>query len=595
MNRTTVEALESRHLLSLAVAGPEIGIPGMSGADRGDFDMDVEPDGKVIVVCRTHEGRVLAVRYDADGRQSSNMIEIAPSGADVSVSVNDAGDAVVAYVRPRGVYFVRLSSDNVVSDPTRIAAGVVGVEPEFLDTAASIDPAGRFFVGWTRRTTPGDDAGDKVFARSFDAAGSPRDHSIEVLGESVSTGGANAGELDLAALPDGSGAAFSYVIRSNATSFVNYGHTTTGRVFQHKTIRGSGPDVSVYGDGGFALVYNHDVAGNGVFNNIGVRQLNANLSLRAQPLGIANQPTTRDRASIDTTADGGFVVAFRQRAGDADEIHLRLYDEHRKSQSVIVSQVPQGAATTGIKPVVGASDDLEAIEVAYQHPGAFGSAVNIRRAGVDGVEVINGQLFINSSDAGQDIRVSTGGGRIITTIDSVRRSVNQAGVTDIFINGHGGGDLVISNTPIPTHIDGGEGNDTVVSGSGDDRINGGDGDDILRGGDGHDRVFGDAGDDHLYGDLGHDRLYGLAGNDILLGDEGRDSLYGGADSDTLFGQSGNDHLDGESGTDDLHGGENDDLLISADSGRIDKVLGGAGFDTADADEVDVLVDVEVKQ
>ncbi|MFP4404643.1 Hint domain-containing protein [Rhodosalinus sp.] len=104
--------------------------------------------------------------------------------------------------------------------------------------------------------------------------------------------------------------------------------------------------------------------------------------------------------------------------------------------------------------------------------------------------------------------------------------------------------------PVPDndrdHVEGGTGNDTILTGDDDDTVLGGDGDDMI--------------------DLGIDD----------------DSAEGGAGNDTILGGEGNDTLIGGDGADLLEGGDDRDLFIGADAG--DVIAGGGGgddFDTLD--------------
>lgn len=81
---------------------------------------------------------------------------------------------------------------------------------------------------------------------------------------------------------------------------------------------------------------------------------------------------------------------------------------------------------------------------------------------------------------------------------------------------------------IPATIDAGAGNDSIVSGSGDDLIRGGSGNDWIDAGNGNNVVLGGA---------GHDLISAWSGRDILIGGTGCDIIWGGAGQDILIGGS----------------------------------------------------------
>jgi Ca2+-binding RTX toxin-like protein len=108
-------------------------------------------------------------------------------------------------------------------------------------------------------------------------------------------------------------------------------------------------------------------------------------------------------------------------------------------------------------------------------------------------------------------------------------------------------------------------------------------------------IFGQDGDDnlsvneangampavHLFGGNGNDILTGGSGNDLLFGQAGNDVLNGGGGSDLLFGGDGNDVMDGGTGNDQLFGGAGDDRMIWNPGGGTDLFEGGDGNDTAE--------------
>ena len=84
------------------------------------------------------------------------------------------------------------------------------------------------------------------------------------------------------------------------------------------------------------------------------------------------------------------------------------------------------------------------------------------------------------------------------------------------------------------NYEGGDANDTVISGGHDDFILGGAGNDSLISQGGADTLDGGYGSDLLDGGSGDDLLYGYDGNDTINGGAGSDSLIGGAGSDTYY-------------------------------------------------------------
>jgi Ca2+-binding RTX toxin-like protein len=155
-------------------------------------------------------------------------------------------------------------------------------------------------------------------------------------------------------------------------------------------------------------------------------------------------------------------------------------------------------------------------------------------------------------------------------------------------------DSIRNNTNVPTHADGGTGNDFVAGGSAND---------TLHGWTGSDRIYGGGGEDHIWGWTGANTIYGGDAKDTIQGGTGVDRIYGGAGRDEIFGAEGNDHLDGgadrdwligEDGNDSLWGGDGDDYVdgrwgndyvsggngadeLRGDDGS-DRVYGGPGYD-----------------
>jgi Ca2+-binding RTX toxin-like protein len=137
-------------------------------------------------------------------------------------------------------------------------------------------------------------------------------------------------------------------------------------------------------------------------------------------------------------------------------------------------------------------------------------------------------------------------------------------------SGLGGNDEIRVETKRRASVNGGGGDDTIVTAAGYDTLQGDAGDDVLQGGGGQDFIVGGAGNDTISTGgtaafLDVDAAIGGDGDDLIVGGSGRDSLEGGAGNDTLRGQGGDDQL---------HPGDG-----------IDVVDGGSGSDKADYSEL----------
>jgi Ca2+-binding RTX toxin-like protein len=183
-----------------------------------------------------------------------------------------------------------------------------------------------------------------------------------------------------------------------------------------------------------------------------------------------------------------------------------------------------------------------------------------------------------------------------------------------FVHGSGFGDSLSASGSTTAELFGAGGNDTITISGANHRAYGDDGDDSLRatdgiaiqGGNGNDTlVAGTGGTTQLFGDQGHDSLvggagafqshYGRDGNDTLVAgangaflygdflpgteDTGDDSLYGSNNVDAMYGSLGNDTLFGGGGADQLEGNEGDDRLEGGDG--VDVLTAGVGNDWMD--------------
>lgn len=178
------------------------------------------------------------------------------------------------------------------------------------------------------------------------------------------------------------------------------------------------------------------------------------------------------------------------------------------------------------------------------------------------------------------------------------------------VQGGAGNDTILTGDDRDV-IDGGTGNDAIDAGDDADSVVAGEGDDTIFAGEGSDTVSGDAGNDVIWGGargdvydpthlpdavdadpdnnrdllsggLGNDTIYGGDDDDTLEGGAGEDLLDGGIDDDSLIGNEGNDTLIGGDGSDTMTGGADRDVFVGATAGDVvDGSSDGDDFDTLD--------------
>jgi Ca2+-binding RTX toxin-like protein len=255
------------------------------------------------------------------------------------------------------------------------------------------------------------------------------------------------------------------------------------------------------------------------------------------------------------------------------------------------------------------SDDLTGIENVLGGIGndsILGDSLNNRLDGGAGNDTVIGGQGSDSLDGGTDIDLvdfSAVTGNIFKNTTS--NNFNFDGVSarvvgfERFLLGSGNDQVFLGTATQSATLDGGVGNDVIVSGSGDDSLFGGTGNDVLNGTEGNDTLDGGIGDDVLSDDGGNDSFFGGVGNDELTHGD-----FGGAAADaTLDGGEGDDTLDGGAGNDwasyanaggavtvDLSAGTSSGADGSDDLKGIENVLGGIGNDSILGDGLTNVLD-----
>jgi Ca2+-binding RTX toxin-like protein len=163
----------------------------------------------------------------------------------------------------------------------------------------------------------------------------------------------------------------------------------------------------------------------------------------------------------------------------------------------------------------------------------------------------NGNLVFRGKDDPDHVSVVHDAARdLFVSVNGQSQKFLRGSFAGFVFRGNGGDDdlRVGSQINVPATLDGGASQDLLVGGAAGDQLVGGDGDDTL---------------------------VANGGNDFLDGGNGNDSIYGQSGNDTLLGRDGNDHL------------------FANDNAR-DTVNGGNNADTATADNLDLVTNVETR-
>ena len=162
--------------------------------------------------------------------------------------------------------------------------------------------------------------------------------------------------------------------------------------------------------------------------------------------------------------------------------------------------------------------------------------------------------------AGNDV-ISTGDDRD-TILGGTGNDTINAGIDDDLVSGGEGNDSILGSHGSDT-LRGDDGNDFIdgsnlaaleildatdaVPGNDRDLIEGGDGNDTLLSGDDDDTLDGGAGNDSINAGIDDDVVRGGAGDDTLIGGQGADTIDGGDGRDVIIGADGGDVVDGGDG------------------------------------------------
>ncbi|KIQ97459.1 M91 family zinc metallopeptidase [Lysobacter sp. A03] len=216
--------------------------------------------------------------------------------------------------------------------------------------------------------------------------------------------------------------------------------------------------------------------------------------------------------------------------------------------------------------------DGKTVERAEIHKG---EQVDITReqtmadAGYGRTYVSSDQLVLTTG-AGDD-RVNVGqrdDGTLDVTVNGEQYEMRLGESQELTIRAGAGDDVicVAPNVKVNIVVDGGDGNDFIQTGSGDDRIDGGAGEDTIITTGGRNDIFGNSGNDTIHGGGSVDVIHGGDGDDTIHGGAGDNFIEGGAGNDVIHGGNGNNIISGGRGDDMIRSGTGNDVIYTG-SGR----------------------------
>jgi Ca2+-binding RTX toxin-like protein len=91
-------------------------------------------------------------------------------------------------------------------------------------------------------------------------------------------------------------------------------------------------------------------------------------------------------------------------------------------------------------------------------------------------------------------------------------------------------------------------------------------------------ISGTAGNDYLLGTINNDLIIGRGGDDYIRALAGDDLLHGGDGDDVVRGGGGNDEIYPGEGPDIVLAGAGNDKIYARDTGSLDTIDCGGGFD-----------------
>ena len=537
-------------------------------------DVAMNASGAFVVVwqSRNQDGSgwgVYARAYDATGAATTGevLVNQTTSGNQVSprVAIGSDGTFVVAWTNADTgngeIYARRFASSGVALGGAFTASGATTDAYGSADVA--LLPSGEFAIAWTRTLRGGDNSAD-VQMRFYDAAGSGVGATIlpelETDADQAEPAlGVAGGHFLVAWTDDSSGSAqVMYRAFSTAASPLN----SPVQANQDSDGTRSRPKIAGDAAGNFTVGWTRQESG-AFYSGTDFRSFDLNFDPTSNETTISDGTSARTLFDVVPTGTGTFrdVSTINEFVGYGVPVSTSLQNvlEIDGTADADTLVIAEPDSATIRATLNGTANDY--VRSAY----VSGLRINLA-AGNDVVDASASTSNVTLDGGAGDDSILTGVGNDCIVAGDGADTVNSGAGSDT-IDGGAGNDSLAGKAGNDSIL-GGDGDDTIDCGTGDDYSLGGDGNDLINGGDGRDTLSTGAGRNILYGGFGEDRLNGSGGRDTLLGED---------DSDRLYGNGGDDSIDGGGGVDRLWGGDGNDYLVGGSSN--DRIWGEAGNDT----------------
>ena len=336
-----------------------------TGGDSQDPALGMSATGAGVAVWQSSAGQTMARRFDADSAEGAAFpVNAATATQAPDVAVDADGDFVVVWEDNTAADAVvnaqRFDETGAPQGGVLTVNGPVTPGTDSLDPAVAIDDAGNFVVTWERPAGANDD----VFARIFNADGSPRTGEL-----TVASGATDQDDPEAAMDADGDLAvAWESGDDVVARRYSSAGGAATSAFPVNSTTTGAQGNVRIgLGAGGASLAATWDSNAGGSDDVVARRFNSAGSPLSGEVAVNTTVAGNQGDPGLGADATGRFVVAW-ESDGTATDVIARAFDPVT-AQGQQPQQQPPPPPSSGGRP--DCQDPTRILVTCLNPSGAF--------------------------------------------------------------------------------------------------------------------------------------------------------------------------------------------------------------------------------